>query len=323
MTHSYRFEFRPYSRPFKQPLQTSHGWWSCREGIIVRLVSAEGRVGWGEIAPVEAFGSESIEQALAFCQSLPIEITATKITQIPRHLFACRFGFEAAEELLTCSDFDRPPLPPLECSALLPSGAAALQAWQEHWQAGKRTLKWKIGVADLQQELLIFEQLMAALPIGAKLRLDANGGLNWQEASEWLQKCDRHAVEFLEQPLPPNQFEQMLALSQRYATPIALDESVATTDQLGACYQQGWRGIVVIKPAIAGSLRRLRQFCQEYKIDVVWSSVFETTIARRFITDRLVPSLPHSSRAIGFGTDHWFADALSTQPDFVQLWQSL
>ena len=68
----------------------------------------------------------------------------------------------------------------------------------------------------------------------------------------------------------------MSELSNQYSTPLALDESVATLTQMQACYQRGWQGIFVIKPAIAGFPSQLRKFCQEHKIDAVFSSVFET-----------------------------------------------
>jgi o-succinylbenzoate synthase len=160
------------------------------------------------------------------------------------------------------------------------------------------------------------------LPAQAELRLDANGGLNWEESNLWLQKCDRYGVEFLEQPLPPNQFDTMLQLSHQYQTPIALDESVATIEQLERCYELGWRGIFVVKAAIAGSPSRLRAFCQNQAIDIVWSSVFETAIAQRYIQNYLIPSISTKERAIGFGVNHWFNDNLN-QLDFEQLWQSL
>ncbi len=91
----YQFEFRPYQRRFIRPLATSHGTWNIREGIILRL-SDETNIGWGEIAPISWFGSETIEQALSFCQQLPTEITEETIFSIPDELPACQFGFESA-----------------------------------------------------------------------------------------------------------------------------------------------------------------------------------------------------------------------------------
>jgi O-succinylbenzoate synthase len=313
--------------PFKQPLITHHGSWQVRDGIILRVMHSDGRVGWGEIAPLPAFGSESLEQALAWCHALPDELSEAAIAQIPPELPACQFGFESAwETLMEPEPGDRPNRS--RYSTLLPTGAAALQAWQPFWQAGSRTFKWKIGVAPIQQELLSLEKLVEQLPDGTYLRLDANGGLDGDTACRWLQACDRYnadrpRIEFLEQPLPPAQFAQLLRLSQTYATPIALDESVATVAQLESCYAAGWRGIVVVKAAIAGSPTRLRNFCRTHPIDVVWSSVFETTIARHYIEMRLLPSMPPSTRAIGFGIQQWFAESIGDRLDFEHLWQRL
>jgi len=313
-----KVEFRPYRRQFQRSLLTHHGKWSWREGIILRLSSEAGEVGFGEIAPLSWFGSESFEQALDFCRQLPTEITET--ISIPSTLPACQFGWESAWQAMSLTQ----PEVTLPYCGLLPTGEAALQAWQELWSQGYRTFKWKIGTAPLQDEMKLGERLTAALPKPAKLRLDANGGLSEAEAHEWLQVCDRVGIEFLEQPLPTHQLGAMLQLSNQYATPLALDESVATLKQLHECYQQGWRGIFVIKPAIAGSPYQLRQFCQAYAIDAVFSSVFETAIGRQAAL-QLAAELSRSQRAVGFGIDHWFAanDALEQPMTFEQLWQSL
>ena len=92
----YRFEFRPYQRRFIRPLVTSHGIWDIREGIILRFTDEAGKVGWGEIAPISWFGSETLEQAVLFCRQLPPEITEKTIFSIPDELPACQFGFESA-----------------------------------------------------------------------------------------------------------------------------------------------------------------------------------------------------------------------------------
>jgi O-succinylbenzoate synthase len=94
----YQFEFRPIARKFWRSLLTSHGIWEVREAIIIRLTDTNGKVGWGEIAPISWFGSETLEQALDFCRQLPEEITQEIIYSIPDDLPACQFGFESALE---------------------------------------------------------------------------------------------------------------------------------------------------------------------------------------------------------------------------------
>nr|WP_235927032.1 o-succinylbenzoate synthase [Gloeocapsopsis dulcis] len=285
-------------------MKTSHGNWEVRAGIILRLTDKMGTVSYGEIAPISWFGSETIEQAKAFCCQLPQELTPKIIFSIPDTLPACQFGFESALEEVRDGEHS------LTCSGLLPAGNAALQAWQKLWEQGYRTFKWKIGVDLIAEELEIFNKLMR-LPMSAKLRLDANAGLSYNQANLWLQTCDRLRedptvsveVEYLEQPLAIAEFAAMLELSHCHQTAIALDESVATLQQLQKCYDQGWRGIFIVKPAIAGFPSRLRQFCHRYQIDAVFSSVFETEIGKSAAL-RLATELSSPHRAIGFGVDH-------------------
>ncbi|MGB5916097.1 MAG: hypothetical protein WBG63_14630, partial [Phormidesmis sp.] len=65
------FEFRIYRRPFRQTIKTRHGVWKYREGIVLRLSDETGHVGFGEVAPLPWFGTETQAQALTFCQRLP------------------------------------------------------------------------------------------------------------------------------------------------------------------------------------------------------------------------------------------------------------
>ncbi|NEO62102.1 MAG: o-succinylbenzoate synthase [Moorea sp. SIO4G2] len=305
---NYKFKFHPYQRPFKHPLSTSHGKWTVREGIILSLSDEIGNIGWGEIAPIPWFGSETLEQAFNFCEQLPQEITTEEIFAIPAELPCCQFGFESAWELvmgkgLSTKDFEQSKQ---HYSYLLPSDETAKQSWEAPWNQGYRSFKWKIGIAPIEDEIKIVQELVEAIPASAQLRLDANGGLTKQEADQWLMVCETiGAVEFIEQPLPPEQFDVMLEMSHNYSTAIALDESVATLDQLEQCYQRGWRGIFVIKAAIAGSRKRLRQFCDTYPIDTVFSSALETTIGQQAVL-QLAAELSDFKRAVGFGVNHWF-----------------
>ena len=324
------FDYRLYRRPLVRPLRTHHGPWAVREGIVVRLDTGD-RQGYGEVAPVPWFGSETLAQAHALCQSLPATVTLTDIQAIPTAYPACRFGLASAWEDLHSTP---PPLEvtlaPHNTAYLLPTGKAALEAWESPWTKGYRTFKWKIGTASVSQELEVFAALVAALPTGAALRLDANGGLTVAAAHIWLKQCDRiqqHSpqitIDCLEQPLPTDQFSDMLALQQRYSTPIGLDESVATVAQLEDCLQRGWRGVVVIKAAIAGAPSQLRRVCQQYQADVIWSSVFETPVARQYVFRHLVPLIsPEKHRAFGYGTQHWFDDGWDVLSAH-QLWSRL
>lgn len=311
---------RPYCRPFKTPLRTHHGPWESREGLILRLEDDQGRLGYGEIAPLPWFGTETLAQARAFCQGWPDSFDPAQIAAIPQQLPACQFGFAGA---LASLETDQSAgfterLTPEQICALLPASDSALNAWQPLWHQGHRTFKWKIGVAAIAEELSAFQALIDALPADAQLRLDANGGLAPEEAERWLQACDRtpNKVEFLEQPLPPDIIvDWVLARGAEFTTAIALDESVATLQQLQAVHRRLQNRVVyVVKPAIAGFPEQLRAFGRQHQPALVFSSVLETPIGRRaalsLVQALWAAGLPQ--RALGFGVGHWFQDDWSS-----------
>ena len=303
---SYKFTYSIYQRPFRQPLKTSHGVWEIRQGIIIQLTDTLGRSHQGEIAPIQWFGSESIEQAILWCQQVGDVITTTQIYQIPDYLPACQFGFGSALTAFNSASSATAAMPDL--SALLPSGAAAIDRIPALSAQGYSTFKWKIGVLPIAEDVAIWQQLMMALPENAKLRLDANGGLTDAEAQQWLEVCSQEPrIEFIEQPLGIDSIEQMQALAQVYDTPIAIDESVATFTRIQSAYAQGWRGIYVVKPGIAGFPWRLAEFITQHRLDVVFSSVMETSVGRD-AAFRLASRL-QLTRSMGFGIDEWFADS--------------
>jgi o-succinylbenzoate synthase len=305
MSDEIKFQFDTYQRHFQQPLRTSHGKWHIREGIIIRLINRAGKVVQGEIAPLPWFGSETIEQALEFCQQRKGSINPAEIKLISDHLPCCQFAFESAWFELEGYSSDCQ-IKNIDYCYLLPAGEQALTSWKYLYKTHlATTFKWKIGVDSLIVELDILKQLASMLPPKAKLRLDANGGLNLSQTKQLLSVTDTlKKIEFIEQPLPPNDLTDILQLSREYSTLLALDESVASFSQLQLAYQQGWQGVYVVKAAIMGFPQRLIHFCQDCGLDVVFSSVFETEVGRNAVL-KMTRKLAHP-RAVGFGVNHFF-----------------
>ncbi|BAZ46218.1 mandelate racemase/muconate lactonizing protein [Chondrocystis sp. NIES-4102] len=298
-----QFKYQPYQYRFKQPLHTSHGVWEIRHGIIITLMDQTGKIAEGEIAPLPWFGSETVAQALEFCQQLGEIVNIDIIKTIPPEFPACRFAFESAllDLTATVTQVKTNNLNNLKYSALLPAGEKALTACGLISKTQNiNTFKWKIGVYSLDTEIEILKRLIDSLPSNSQLRLDANGGLNISQAQQLLAVTDKlTGIEFIEQPLPPEHLGLIKQLTQEYSTPIALDESVANYQQLQTIYDQGWSGIFVIKAAIMGFPSQLKEFCQSRELDCVFSSVFETNIGRNAVL-KLARELNHP-RAVGFG----------------------
>ena len=299
-----KFKFDIYQRRFKQPLRTNHGVWQIREGIIINLTNQAGIVSQGEIAPLPWFGSETLSQALEFCQQLGTTISQKEIAAIPDSLPCCQFALASAWLNLE-QNYRENATKDLDYCYLLPAGEQALTAWENIYQTkAVNTFKWKIGVLPLATEIELLKQLTNNFPSDIKLRLDANGGLDLSQAQQLLSVTDRlQAIEFVEQPLSPESLAGILQLSQEHTTLLALDESVASFRQLQCANQLGWQGIYIIKAAIMGFPGRLIQFCRDNSLDVVFSSVLETEVGRRDVL-KMVPEL-HHPRAVGFGVENF------------------
>ena len=318
---AYLFEFKPYRRPLRAPLRTAHGLWAEREGLIVRLEDGTGSVGYGEVAPLPWFGTETLAEAAEVCGKFGATVEGEVLDAVPARFGCVRFALACARSEIVGRGLRTPPgstqeagygNPALQSTrlpvaGLLPAGREALTALPARLEAGYLSLKWKVAVGAVDDELGIFDDLLAALPGYAKLRLDANGGWDRRQAAKWLERCAERPVEFVEQPVKPGDEDALLGLAADYPVTLALDESVTDLSAARQWQGKGWNGVFVIKPALTGPLDELAAWAVETKADVVLSSAIETALGRAAIL-RTALTQPLTKRALGFGVGEIFGD---------------
>ena len=318
---SYRFSFKPYRRPLRVPLRTAHGLWAEREGLIVRLEDGAGSLGYGEVAPLPRFGTETLAEATEVCRKFGATVEGEVLDAVPARFGCVRFALAQARSEIVGRDHRIPPNSPQEAgygdpalqstrlpvAGLLPAGREALAALPAKLEAGYLSFKWKVAVGAVDDELGIFDDLLAALPAYAKLRLDANGGWDRRQAAKWLARSAERPVEFVEQPVKPGDEAALLGLAADFPVTLALDESI--TDLAAARHWQGkgWSGVFVIKPALTGPLDELVAWAGATKADLVLSSAIETALGRAAIL-RTALTQPLTKRALGFGVGEIFGD---------------
>lgn len=295
--------YRRYRREFLQPLQTAHGEWKEREGFIVRMESGDA-VGYGEIAPIPDFGTEPIERAENFLKQWVEDPII-----MPSGLPCCQFALTSAQQQIKTAV--SPAARDYAVAGLLPAGADALLAAEKKSTAGYTTLKWKVGVHSFEAEREIFKDLIALLPETVKLRLDANGGLSWNELKSWLDALVPHVrqIDYLEQPLAPGEELVMAELAEASSIPIALDESLNGPERKRWLTPGAWKGPLVIKPLLMSNVTLLMQQLQPLAPQLVFSSVFETGFGLAQVLE-LADGLPEMKYAIGFDTLSAFDDCL-------------
>jgi O-succinylbenzoate synthase len=300
---SYRFAFKPYRRPLRAPLRTAHGLWAEREGLILRLEDGAGTVGYGEVAPLPWFGTETLAEAADICGKFGANVDAGVLDAVPARFGCVRFALAQARQSVTkVAGSSRLPV-----TGLLPAGREALAALPAKLEAGYLSFKWKVAVGAVDDELGIFDDLLAAMPAYAKLRLDANGGWERRQAAKWLERCAERPVEYVEQPVKPGDEAALLGLAADYPVTLALDESVTDLSSARRWQGKGWGGVFVIKPALTGPLDELVAWAAETKADVVLSSAIETALGRAAIL-RTALTQPLTKRSLGFGVGEVFGD---------------
>ena len=320
---AYLFEFKRYRRPLVTPLRTAHGAWTEREGIIVRLVDETGRAGYGEIAPIPWFGTETLAEAEEICRGFGDKVTDATLDAVPERFGCVRFALALAGAELVGRGLRTPPgsgekkagfgdpalqqTRRLPIAALLPAGREALPVLRAALEAGFLAFKWKVGVGDIDDELAVLDDLLAQVPAHARLRLDANGAWTAKQAGRWLARCAERPVEFVEQPVAPAEEAALRGLAADYPVKLALDESVVRLAEARRWQAQGWPGIFVIKPALAGPLPEMIKWIEATQADVVLSSAIETALGRSAIL-QVALSRPLTRRALGFGSGGVFGD---------------
>lgn len=303
--------------------------WTEREGCLVRLTAGDGRVGWGEAAPLEAFGAGTlveVERGLAMLGDRLERPDAWRdhpepVGPLAFALATAERGLDAAPAGLRAEDPARRYWP---VAGLLPAGRAALTAVRPQLEAGFRTFKWKVGVGDRADELTLLDDLLAELPGGARLRLDANGAWDRRQAEAWLERCAERPIEFVEQPIAPGARgadDLLRGLANDYPTLLALDESLAGPGDLRRWRDAGWRGVWVVKLALCGDPGHTLALLRAAEADVVFSSALETAVGAAAGL-RAAFEWPGQRRALGYGVWPLFADARFDGPrraPFVRL----
>lgn len=291
----HRLRFCRHALPFRQPVRTAHGLWTERDVVLVRLTDEAGGEHYGEAAPIPWFGAgdaDGVEQVL---RGLGEWIDDSVWARLPAD--QPTLGFALRSALGTPPPSAREHLP---VAALLPAGRVALSVLDERLEAGFRVFKWKVGVGDPADERVLLDDVLARLPGGARLRLDANGAWDRRQAERWLACAAERPIEFIEQPVAPGNDDLLLGLAGDFPTPLALDESLVIDADVERWLDLGWPGLFVIKPCLladpAAALARLAAA----DADVVFSSALETAIGARAAL-RLAFGWTGAPRALGFG----------------------
>ncbi len=262
-----------YSLPMEAGVVLRHQRLKTRDGLLVHLQQGE-RHGWGEIAPLPEFSSETLDQAQQATQAwLTHWLAGAQPDEdaLPSVAFGISCALAELEQRLPlAADYRTAPLCTGDPDALF----ALLDALP-----GDKIAKIKVGLYEAVRDGMIVNVLLEALP-DLRLRLDANR--SWTRAkadgfARYVNPAWRDRIAFLEEPCKTP--DESRAFAEETGIAIAWDESVREPGF--AVRAEPGVAAIVIKPMLTGSLTRCRQLvrqAQQAGLTAVISSSIESSL---------------------------------------------
>ena len=316
------FELRRYSLPLTAPLKLAGVTLHHREGLLLRLVTANGTEGWGDAAPLPGFSHESLEEAESDLRVLAEtmtdrEIDARRFTDDQLEAApSARFGFEtalwnlyAAEREVSLAEVlcSRPgPVVPLN-GLLSGTTDEVLADARRMRRAGYRTVKLKVGGRSVEEDVESVNAARAELGEAVELRLDANRAWSFEEAASFARGVAGAGIAYIEEPLADA--SRLPELVQEYGVPIALDETLVGMD-LEDLEQHRYASTIVLKPTLLGGVSRVLRLAQKATklgMTPVVSSAYESGVGMAALISVAAAISPEPAPA-GFDTYRRLAD---------------
>jgi len=294
-----------YALPLTAPLQLGPEEVTRRRGVLVRLVTAQGLVGWGDAAPLPGFSDETLTDVVEHARSVLSRWMGTSFPDAQGGLDATlqdlpfeveapssfRFAMEGAVVSLAATVHEASvpemlgtPRQTVALNALLPrAGANGPTQAVRRQDEGYRAIKVKVGREDVERDVARLRAIREALDASVVLRADANRAWSFDEAVTFAEGIDDLNIVYVEEPLvDPTHLNRLV---ERTGLPVALDE---TTRETAPAILRDLPDVraVVLKPTLLGGLRRTREWgrvARETDATPVLSAAYESGVGTQML----------------------------------------
>lgn len=328
--------------PLVERLRTSASWEPFKSAIIVELITTKGVIGWGE-CPTKmkpSYAYESMGTALHILSEFLIPAlkgqTVESPTEVPALLREIR-GHPMAKSSIEAAVWDA--LAKANTMPLAQLFAAHLPPGNE--PRGHAVVGVSIGIQPSVDETLeIVAKRLAQGYSRIKLKikpgwdvevaravrqhypdisimLDANSAYTLEDVDH-LKNLDEFHLLMLEQPLGHDDIYEHSKLQPQIDSPICLDESIHSTNDLRLAIEIGACKIVNLKPARVGGFTEslsLYKFSVEHKVPLWIGGLLETGVGRA--ANLAFASLPGVTLPSDISATDRYYDPDLTDPPFV------
>lgn len=331
------FNIYTYEVPFKKPFFVKDLELTKRKGIILHL-QIDKYEGFGEIAPLENFSTESFEEALEQTIALKTHILND---EIPKHVEkldgrlnkwlekyklmpSVQFGIETAILNLITSTRNIPLYKLITesfeeeifISGLLQgSKEEILKQASEMINQGFKSLKLKVS-NSIEEDIEKVNSLHDIITGKALLHIDANQKWEIDQAMIFGNHVNFTDIDYIEEPF--SKIEDISNFYNKTLIPVALDETLQKKSFNDIKSIDGV-DVVILKPTMIGGIDKTWEIIKEGKrlaIRAIISSSFETSIGVLALAN-LAGAIDHNKFS-GLDTLKYFEEDLLKDPITIE-----
>jgi L-alanine-DL-glutamate epimerase-like enolase superfamily enzyme len=228
-------------KPPIAPYQNRYRAGTHKEGLLVRLETDAGLVGWGETPDdwinrsFEGVPEDRLRPQVLGRDPFDVEAFVAENTLGPFLASAVEMAFWDLMGLATnqpvyklLGGAVRKKIELAACMGIRPYDQAKEIA-RQYVEMGFTTLKTKAG-RDADEDLDMVRGIRDGVGDRLKLRIDPNMGYSPEVARQLARDLEKYHLEYLEQPMHSTLIAESARLRRQTRTPLALNESVTTPD---------------------------------------------------------------------------------------------
>ena len=163
-----------------------------------------------------------------------------------------------------------------------PTISETLAEAEEYMQRGFKIIKLKIG-RDVEQDIETTRKLFEKVGHKMKIRVDANQGYTPEQLTQYVTQTQQLGLDLIEQPVPKNEPELMLAVTKEVRKICAADESIQSpADALRLAAPPKPFGIYNIKLMKCGGVypaMQIAEIANLANIQLMWGCMDESIVS--------------------------------------------
>lgn len=272
-----QIEVYPVTLDYIEPFRIAPSTSTESHNVVVRIITDYGVFGWGESSPSQRVTGENVETVLKTIDKIApklIGLCPLRLEHDIDAMDAIAEGNPAAKAAIDIALHDilgktcRKPLFMLmgayrtevltDITLGIKSPKAMAKDAAKAIEKGFKALKVKVGI-DPAEDVERIKMIREAVGDDVQIRIDANQGWTPKQAIEALNRIERYAIQFAEQPVAAEDIKGLVTVRKNSSIPIMADESVHSPQDALRVIQAEAADLINIKLMKSGGILRARR----------------------------------------------------------------